>query len=106
MTPSSHCWTKITPKDKELADTIEKLFDDPIKQRALYFNLKFKQVTADLVIIEKQRNILIKKNQELNLIVIRQKKIIITIAIGGFIFGVSIGIGLIALGTKISQLLK
>lgn len=91
-------------KDKELALTIEKLFDDPIKRRALYFNLKYKQVKADLTIVEKQRNEAIKNQKSLQLQLQKERKIRVVLVIGCVVLGVSMGIGFSVLGAKIGQL--
>jgi hypothetical protein len=111
MMPCRICWTKIIQDpnetdNKELIKTIEALFEDPLKRRALYFNLKYKQVKSDLNIVLAQRDKLIKDNMVLSAQLTKQRKLRIVLVIGGFTLGVSIGIGLIVAGAKIGQLVS
>lgn len=87
--------------DAELVQTIEKLFDDPIKRRALYFNLKYKEVSADLKLVVDQRNKVVADNTRLQLELTKQHKIKIALVIVGFSLGLTLGFGLAWLGAKI-----
>ncbi len=104
--PCRVCWTKITPdrSDQELAITIEKLFDDPLKRRALYFNLKYKQLKSDLTVVVAQRDQVIKNNMELRVKLTKKRRLVIGLTVGTFVFGISVGIGLVVLGAKIGEL--
>ncbi len=86
--------------------TIEILFEDPLKRRALYFNLKYKQIRSDLVVVVAQRDKTIKDNLVLQAELTKQRKLRIVLVIGSFTLGVSIGIGLVVLGAKIGQLVS
>jgi hypothetical protein len=93
-------------KDKELVLTIEKLFDDPIKRRALYFNLKYKETKADFEIVLKQRNEIRAEKIKLQLQLQKERRIRIIIVVGCTILGISAGIGFTVLGAKIGQLVS
>lgn len=104
--PCRICWTKIIQdrSDADLVATIEKLFTDPLKRRALYFNLKYKQLKSDLTVVVTQRDQAIKNNMELRVKLTKKRRLVIGLTIGGFVVGISVGIGLVVLGAKIGEL--